>query len=99
MLLRLLPAFDALILGYKNRDFAIPPDVLKNIWPGGGVIRATVVADGRAVGTWEVVTSKGKPKVQVQPFEDESSKQSKPAISDKELEAESEDVQRYLQPG
>jgi len=97
--LRLLPAFDALILGYKNRDFAIRPDVLKNIWPGGGVIRPTVVVDGRAAGTWKVVTSKAKPKVQVQPFDaGRSTKQPEFAINEDELSEESADVERYLQP-
>jgi len=97
MPLRLLPAFDALILGYKNRDFAIAPEVLKSIWPGGGVIRSTVVADGRAVGTWKVVASKGKPKVQVQLFPRAGTPERfEPPVLEEELSAESDDVERYL---
>ncbi|MGH2810070.1 MAG: winged helix DNA-binding domain-containing protein, partial [Actinomycetota bacterium] len=65
--LRLLPAFDGLILGYKSREFAIDPQHLKAIWPGGGVIRPVVTVDGRATGTWKVTRNAKGPYVVVQP--------------------------------
>lgn len=51
-LVRLLPAFDTYLLGYRNRDLAVPPQHAKQVWPGGGIVRPTIVADGLVVGTW-----------------------------------------------
>jgi hypothetical protein len=50
--IRLLPAFDTYLLGYRTRDFIVPPPHARQIWPGGGIVRPTVVANGRALGTW-----------------------------------------------
>ena len=49
---RLLPAFDGLWLGYRERDVLLPSAYRRQIYPGGGVIRPTVLLDGRPVGTW-----------------------------------------------
>lgn len=49
---RLLPAFDPYLLGWKDRSFAVPPALLKRVYPGGGMLRATATVDGVAVGTW-----------------------------------------------
>lgn len=49
---RLLPAFDTYLLGYRSRDFIVPPEHARRVAPGGGIIRPVVVANGRAVGTW-----------------------------------------------
>jgi hypothetical protein len=49
---RLLPAFDTYLLGYRSRDFAVPDAHSRTVWPGGGIVRPTVVANGRAVGIW-----------------------------------------------
>jgi hypothetical protein len=48
----LLPAFDPYLLGWRDRGFAVPPEHARTVHPGGGVIRATIVADGRVTGTW-----------------------------------------------
>ena len=88
--LRLLPAFDGLILGYKSREFAIDRKHLKAIWPGGGVIRPVVTVDGRAIGTWKVVKKAKGPQVAVQAFGE------RVAPSEKDLSAEIRDVQRFL---
>lgn len=49
----LLPGFDELVLGYKDRSLLGPPDLLDQIVPGGnGVFRNTVVVDGEVIGTW-----------------------------------------------
>jgi winged helix DNA-binding protein len=50
---RLLPAFDTYLLGYRSRAFMVPPDHARKVWPGGGIVRPTVVENGRAVGTWK----------------------------------------------
>jgi hypothetical protein len=49
---RLLPAFDTYLLGYRTRDFAVAAEHARRVWPGGGIVRPAVVANGVAVGTW-----------------------------------------------
>jgi hypothetical protein len=49
---RLLPAFDGLWLGYRDGLAAVAPAQRKQIYPGGGVIRPSVLVDGQPVGTW-----------------------------------------------
>jgi hypothetical protein len=49
---KLLPPFDPYIMGWKDRSFAIPPDMAKRVIPGGGMFRAVVLVDGRVTGTW-----------------------------------------------
>lgn len=39
-------------VGYRTRELSVAAAHLGRVWPGGGVIRPTVVADGLAVGTW-----------------------------------------------
>ena len=48
----LLPAFDPYLLGWRDRGFAVPAAYARTVHPGGGIIRATMVADGQVVGTW-----------------------------------------------
>ena len=47
----LVPAFDELHLGYGDRSAVVPPEHARRV-VDGGMIHATVVASGRAVGTW-----------------------------------------------
>lgn len=49
---RLLPAFDGLWLGYRDRDILLPPRYRPRVYPGGGVIRPSVLLDRQAAGTW-----------------------------------------------
>jgi winged helix DNA-binding protein len=51
---RLLPSFDPYLLGWKDRSFAVPPEHARRVHPGGGVLRATAIVDGVAVGTWSL---------------------------------------------
>ena len=80
--IRLLPAFDTYLLGYRSREFAVPPEHARAVAPGGGIIRPTVVENGRAVGTWRRAGSN----VEIEPFERGSI----------EAAAEIADVQRFL---
>jgi len=57
---RLLPAYDEFLLGWRSREHAVPAAHRTAIHPGGGVIRAAVLVDGRVVGTW-----KAGPKVEL----------------------------------
>lgn len=50
---RLLPAFDTYLLGYRDRAHAVPPEHARKVWPGGGWIHPVVLVDGVAAGTWK----------------------------------------------
>lgn len=57
----LLPAFDEHLLGYQDRSAQLDPDHFERIVPGrNGMFLATVVRDGRVVGTWKKGTRKGE---------------------------------------
>jgi hypothetical protein len=49
---RLLGAFDPYLLGWNDRSFAVDPAHARRVHPGGGIVRATAIAGGRAVATW-----------------------------------------------
>jgi hypothetical protein len=51
---RLLPAFDTYLLGYRDRSHAVPEQHAKRVWPGGGWIHPVVLVDGVAAGTWNL---------------------------------------------
>ncbi len=86
----LLPRFDIYLLGYRNRDLAIPPQYAKRINAGGGIIHPTVLVDGQVVGTWKSNRLKNHLDVLVEPFD-----QLAPEIYEG-LEAETEDIARFL---
>jgi hypothetical protein len=65
---RLLPAFDTYLLGYRTRAFCVPAEHAREVWPGGGIVRPTVVVDGRGVGTWRRTGTK----VDIEPFDGEA---------------------------
>jgi hypothetical protein len=69
-IVRLLPRYDVYLLGYKNRDFAVPPQYAKRINAGGGILHPIVLVDGRAVGTWKSKPKKNSLEVIVEPFEE-----------------------------
>ena len=43
---RELPMFDELLLGWRDRSPTVPPELAKQVHPGGGMIRAVTVEDG-----------------------------------------------------
>jgi hypothetical protein len=51
-LVRLLPGFDELLLGWSGREHAVAAEHAKAVFPGGGMLRATVTVGGRVAGTW-----------------------------------------------
>ena len=49
----LLPGFDELMLGYRDRSPSLAPEHADRICPGAnGMFLSTLVFDGRVVGTW-----------------------------------------------
>jgi Winged helix DNA-binding domain len=87
---RLLPAFDAYLLGYRRRDLAVPPALQRRLQRGGGWLHPAVVANGRAIGAWTLRKAGGRGQVQVEPFEGMSR-----AIR-AGIEAEVADIGRFL---
>ncbi|MFF6983657.1 winged helix DNA-binding domain-containing protein [Streptomyces sp. NPDC008343] len=61
---RLLPGYDNYLLAYRGRELSVPAEHERRVWPGGGVIRPTVVVDGWAVGTWSGGRRGGAPVVE-----------------------------------
>jgi hypothetical protein len=66
---RLLPTFDAYLLGYRSRDLALPPQFARRIQAGGGWIHPAMVVDGRVVGTWRQQRKADLLTILARPFE------------------------------
>ncbi|MET9900671.1 winged helix DNA-binding domain-containing protein [Streptomyces sp. NPDC006446] len=49
---RLLPAYDNYLVGYRTRALSVAAPYEQQVWPGGGQIRPTVMVDGLACATW-----------------------------------------------
>ncbi len=67
-LVRLLPGFDNYFLGHADRDFAVPPAEVARVWPGGGIIRPTVLVNGIAVATWSTNRSAARNAITIDAF-------------------------------
>jgi hypothetical protein len=67
-LVRLLPGFDAYLLGYRSRDLSVPADHARAVWTGGGWIKPTLTVDGWTVATWTTERRRGRTAVVVRPF-------------------------------
>ena len=87
---RLLPGFDTYLLGYKKRDLLLPPQHAKRINAGGGLLKPTLLVNGRVVGTWKSKRQKNRLDVLLEPFD-----QLAPAVQPG-LEAEIADLGRFL---
>jgi hypothetical protein len=67
-LVRLLPAFDEYLLGWKDRDLIAPALHRPKINRGGGWLHPVVIADGRAVATWRTVPATDALRIEIHPF-------------------------------
>jgi hypothetical protein len=63
--LRLLPAFDNYLIGYRDRTAIVAAERYSHVYQGG-MIQPVVLLDGRVVGTWALARAKGH--VTVTPF-------------------------------
>jgi len=63
---RLLPAFDEFLLGWRDRDLIASASDWKRINRGGGWLHPVLLVDGRAAGTWRSDHRTADP--DVQPF-------------------------------
>jgi hypothetical protein len=88
---RLLPAFDTYLLGYRRRDLAVPLRLQHRLQRGGGWLHPAVVANGRAIATWSLRKSGGRGgRVLAEPFEPIS------GALRAGIEAEVADIGRFL---
>ena len=90
--LRLLPMFDNYLLGYRDRTAILDPALHGRVYVGG-IIRATVVCDGRVIGSWRLDRSAGSARsatIRVAPFEPFGRRHHG------ELERERADIERFL---
>ena len=58
---RLLPAFDGILLGHRDRALIVRPEHARDVLPGGGILRPTVLVDGLVEGVWRL--ERGTPAV------------------------------------
>lgn len=65
---RLLGHFDTYLLGYRSREFAVPPEFDRRIQAGGGFIMPAVLVDGQVVGTWRQVHKGSRLMIDIEPF-------------------------------
>ena len=65
---RLIPAYDEYLLGWRDRDHAVPDAFRRLLHPGGGVIRSAVLVDGLVAGTWQIRRTSARIDITVQPF-------------------------------
>jgi hypothetical protein len=87
---RLLPAFDTYLLGYRRRDLAVGPALQRRLQRGGGWLHPAVVVNGRAVAAWSLRRSGGRGVLNIEPSEPISR-----AIR-AGIEAEVADIGRFL---
>jgi hypothetical protein len=79
---RLAPAFDEYLLGWKSRDPILAAEHARTVFPGGGVLRPVIIVDGEIKGVW----SRRGAEVTATPFAEPV-----PGLLD-----EIEDVRRFL---
>jgi hypothetical protein len=86
---RLLPPFDPYLLGWRDRGFIVADENVRRVYPGGGMLRATAVIEGRAVATWTLQRRGGRVHVELDVFDDLDT------ATEATLWAEADDVARF----
>lgn len=90
-LVRLLPAFDTYLLGYRSRNLVIAPEYAKRVNAGGGMIHSVLLLNGLVLGTWKSKHQRTSLEVVVEPFQP-LAPETLPG-----LEAEVSDLARFLE--
>jgi hypothetical protein len=89
---RLLPAFDAYLLGYADRRALLDPAHARRVNAGGGWLHPLAVRDGRVAGTWRLKPGpRGARVAAVELFDGPPD-----ARATEALEAEARDAGRFL---
>ena len=87
---RLLPAFDTYLLGYRRRDLAVSLPLQRRLQRGGGWLHPAVVVNGRAVAAWSLRKTGDRGQVLVEPFATLGD------VVRAGIEAEVKDIERFL---
>lgn len=87
---RLLPAYDSYLLGYRDRALILDDMHARRVHPGGGLIRPALLVDGQVAGTWQLRKGRQAVTISVEPFEELSHEAAR------KLEREVADLGRYL---
>lgn len=85
---RLLPAFDAYLLGYADRELIVPAKYQKQVYHGGQTV-PVVLRDGAAVGVWRYQKQCKRLNITVHAFE------AFDAETEQCVAAEAEDIERF----
>ncbi len=88
---RLLPAFDTFLLGYRDRSLHLDPLHARKVNAGGGMVKPVVMIDGSVAGAWRLVHHTKRVEVSVRGFA------GLPGAAVPELEREAADVGRFLE--
>lgn len=88
----LLAAFDTTMLGWRSREPLVASADDRRILPGGGMIRPVVLARGSAVGTWRILGSGSRRRLELEWFR----RPPAPETVSRALAAEIVDVGRFL---
>jgi hypothetical protein len=67
-IVRLLPAFDEYLLGWKDREIAVAVEHKAKINRGGGWIHPVVLVDGQLAGTWSTKRTPKKVRIELETF-------------------------------
>lgn len=86
---RLLPMFDNYLIGYRDRTAMLDPALHAKVYVGG-IIKATVVRDGRVIGIWRLDRSGRMTTIRITPFEPLRRPQRR------DLDEERADIERFL---
>lgn len=86
---RLAAGYDNYLVGYRDRSLFITDHRRPQVYVGG-VIKPTILLDGRVIGTWRLTRSAPSPTVELTPFEPVT------RATQRAIDAEIEDVTRFL---
>ena len=65
---RLIPAYDEYLLGWRSRAHAVPASFGILIHPGGGILRSAVLINGQAAATWQLRRTPTRATLTITPF-------------------------------
>jgi hypothetical protein len=87
---RLLPSYDAFLLGYRDRTLHLDPEHASKVNAGGGIVRPVILAGGRAQATWQLRRKGKRAAIEVTPFEPATK------LPGAKIAAEAADIGRFL---
>lgn len=86
----LLPAFDELLISYKDRSGMVADAHRKEVYTNNGIFRPIIVLNNQIIGTWKSVKAKGRVTIEKLCF-DSVNKDTNP-----DLKAEMKDYARFI---